>query len=96
MSAPYLTSHCCGDLERAQHPAEVLAPVQVEITLQKSVFRVVGTAVGGVVGWAAMSSHTTATDPYALAAVLSVWVFLAAFLAPTAVRLANSYARWTT
>ena len=55
--------------------------------MQKSVFRVFGTVLGGALGFCAMADTRSATNPYALMTILCSIAFLASFLTNTPVRL---------
>ena len=60
--------------------------MQVELTVQKSLFRLFGSALGGVIGFCAMLRTQSATNPYILMAVLCTIVFVGSFPANTDVR----------
>ena len=58
----------------------------METTLQKSIFRVFGTVLGGALGFAAMTDTRSAQNPYALMAILCTIAFFASFLTNSPVR----------
>jgi hypothetical protein len=60
--------------------------MQVELTVQKSIFRVFGSGLGGAVGFCVMLNTRSATNPYALMAILCTIVFVGSFPANTDVR----------
>lgn len=59
----------------------VVLSEKVETTVQKGIFRAVGTVVGGAIGYAAMLRTQSATNPVVLVAVLCLWVFVGSWLA---------------
>ena len=62
---------------------------QVETTLQKSIFRVFGTVLGGALGFAAMTDTRSAQNPYALMAILCTIAFFASFLTNSPVGISS-------
>ncbi len=65
--------------------AACAAAAQLEATLQKSAFRMVGTVAGGVIGYCVMLKPQSATNPYALMAIACTIAFFSAFPANTQV-----------
>jgi len=63
------------------------ATAQLELTVQKSLFRMVGTVAGGVVGYCVMLKPQSANNPYAIMALACTIVFFASFPAHTEVSL---------
>lgn len=61
----------------------------METTLQKSIFRVFGTVLGGALGFAAMTDTRSAQNPYALMAILCTIAFFASFLTNSPVRMSE-------
>ena len=59
---------------------------QLEATLQKTLFRIVGTVFGGLIGFLVMLKSKSATNPYALMTIMCTIVFLGSFPANTQVR----------
>ena len=59
--------------------------VQIEATLQKTVFRIIGTVVGGLIGFLVMLKTESATNPYALMTIMCTIVFLSSFPSTTQV-----------
>ena len=59
---------------------------QLEATLQKTVFRIIGTVGGGLIGYCVMLKSKAATNPYAIMTIMCTIAFFASFPANTQVR----------
>ena len=58
---------------------------QIEATLQKTVFRILGTVVGGAIGYCVMLKPESATNPYAIMCIICTVAFFSSFPANTQV-----------
>lgn len=64
--------------------------MQVEATVSKAALWVVGTAVGGTLGYAAMVSSVLATNPYGLMAILMAFTAIVGCLGGTTASMSMS------